>query len=101
MTALIFRPARNAMQSGRGKSRHWVLVHEKSSPVRIDPLMGYASSSDMESQIRLKFDTLEQAEDYARSQGMAYRVQPDQQPTPKRTLYVDNFQASRKTPWTH
>ncbi|HHS82791.1 MAG TPA: ETC complex I subunit [Devosia sp.] len=101
MTALIFHPARNAMQSGKGKSRHWVLVHERTSPVRIDPLMGYASSSDTDSQVRLKFDSLEAAEEYARRQGLAYQVMPEHEPTPKRTLYVDNFRADRKTPWTH
>ena len=55
MTARIYRPARNAMQSGKGKSKQWVLVHEPAAPRSIDPLMGYTSSSDMNQQIKLSF----------------------------------------------
>lgn len=101
MTARIYRPARNAMQSGKGKSRQWVLVHEPAVPREIDPLMGYTSSSDMRQQIRLSFDTLEAAEAYAQKNGIAYSVQPAQDATPKRVSYPDNFRADRKTPWTH
>lgn len=101
MTALIFRPARNAMQSGRGKSKQWVLVHEQTTPRGIDPLMGYTSSTDMRQQIKLSFDTLEAAEAYAQKNGIAYAVQPAHDATPKRVSYPDNFKSDRKTPWTH
>jgi len=101
MTALIFRPARNAMQSGKGKSNTWVLVHEKTGARQIDPLMGYSSSSNMNSQIRLTFDSLQEAENYATSQGLAYRVEDGHDATPKRSVYTDNFKNARKTPWTH
>ena len=101
MTARIYRPARNAMQSGRGKSRQWVLVHEAVSPREIDPLMGYTSSSDVRQQVRLSFDTLEAAEAYAQKNGIPYSVQPAHDPTPKRQSYPDNFRSDRRTPWTH
>ncbi|MDB5540347.1 MAG: dehydrogenase (ubiquinone) Fe-S protein 4 [Devosia sp.] len=101
MTARIFRPAPNAMQSGRGKSKAWVLVHEPATPREIEPLMGYTSSSDTRAQIRLTFDTLEEAEAYARKNGIPYQVLPDQKFTVKRTSYSDNFRFDRKTPWTH
>jgi hypothetical protein len=101
MTARIYRPARNAMQSGKGKSQNWVLVHEPSAPRDIEPLMGYTGSGDMRQQIKLSFDTLEAAEAYAQKNGIAYMVQPAHEPTPKRQSYTDNFRADRKTPWTH
>ncbi len=101
MTARIFRPAPNAMQSGRGKSKDWVLVHEPSAAREIEPLMGYTSSSDTRTQIRLTFDTLEEAEAYARRNGIAYQILPEHRPTVKRNHYSDNFRADRKTPWTH
>lgn len=101
MTARIYRPARNAMQSGKGKSKQWVLVHEPAAPRSIDPLMGYTSSSDMRQQVRLSFETLEDAEAYAQRNGIAYSVQPAHEPTPKRVSYPDNFRSDRKTPWTH
>lgn len=101
MTARIYRPARNAMQSGKGKSKQWVLVHEPAAPREIDPLMGYTTSTDTRQQIKLSFDTLELAEAYAQKNGIAYSVQPAHDPTPKRVSYPDNFRADRKTPWTH
>jgi hypothetical protein len=58
MTARIYRPAPNAMQSGRGKSKQWVLVHEQATPREIEPLMGYTATTDTQTQIRLSFDTL-------------------------------------------
>lgn len=101
MSARIYRPSRNAMQSGKGKSRQWVLVHEPAVPRGIEPLMGYTTSSDMRQQVRLSFDTLEDAEAYAQRNGIAYSVQPAYDPTPKRVSYTDNFRSDRKTPWTH
>ncbi|GLQ09853.1 oxidoreductase [Devosia yakushimensis] len=101
MTARIYRPARNAMQSGKGKSKSWVLVHEPAAPREIDPLMGYTTSTDTRQQIKLSFDTLELAEAYAQKNGIAYSVQPAHDATPKRVSYPDNFRADRKTPWTH
>ena len=101
MTARIYRPARNAMQSGKGKSKQWVLVHEATTPRSIDPLMGYTSSSDMNQQVKLSFETLEEAEAYAKRNGIPYSVQPAHDPTPKRVSYPDNFRSDRKTPWTH
>lgn len=101
MVARIYRPARNAMQSGKGKSQDWVLVFEQEKPRSIDPLMGYTSSSDMKQQITLRFETLEEAESYARREGIPYFVQPAQEATIKNVSYPDNFRFDRKTPWTH
>ncbi|HTN61557.1 MAG TPA: ETC complex I subunit [Devosia sp.] len=101
MTARIYRPAPNAMQSGKGKSRDWVLIYEQASARGIDPLMGYATSADTRQQLKLSFDTLEAAEAYAQKNGIAYAVQPAHEATPKRVSYPDNFRSDRKTPWTH
>ena len=101
MRARIYKPARNAMQSGKGKSQDWVLVFEPEVARSIEPLMGYTSSGDMKQQIKLRFDTLEDAESYARREGIAYMVQPAQEPTIKKVSYPDNFRFDRKAPWTH
>ena len=101
MTARIYRPAPNAMQSGKGKSKSWVLVHEPASAREIEPLMGYTSTTDTQTQVRLSFETLEEAEAYARSNGIPYTVQAPHNSTPKRSSYPDNFRSDRKTPWTH
>ena len=101
MTARIYRPAPNAMQSGKGKSKGWVLVYGQASAREIEPLMGYTSTTDTQIQVKLSFDTLEEAEAYARANGIPYSVQQPHTPTPKRTSYPDNFRSDRKTPWTH
>jgi 3-methylcrotonyl-CoA carboxylase beta subunit len=44
MTARIFKPAKNAMQSGRAKTREWQLDYEPEQPRAIEPLMGWTSS---------------------------------------------------------
>jgi hypothetical protein len=101
MTARIYRPAPNAMQSGKGKSKDWVLVHEQAAARTIEPLMGYTSATDTRQQLKLAFDTLEAAEAYAQKNGIPYTVQPAHDATPKRVSYPDNFRSDRKTPWTH
>ena len=101
MTARIYRPAPNAMQSGRGKSKDWVLVHEPATPREIEPLMGYTASADTRAQIRLTFETLEEAEAYAHRNGIAYQVMPEHKAKVHRNSYSDNFRSDRKTPWTH
>ena len=74
MTAKIYRPARNAMQSGKGKSDLWLLEYEPELRQTADPLMGWTSSADMKQQLRLTFETKEQAIDYAVRNGIAYWV---------------------------
>jgi hypothetical protein len=101
MTARIYRPAPNAMQSGKGKSKDWVLVHEQAAARTIEPLMGYTSATDTRQQLKLAFDSLEAAEAYAQKNGIPYTVQPAHDATPKRVSYPDNFRSDRKTPWTH
>ena len=101
MAARIYRPAPNAMQSGKGKSKQWVLVFEPSSAREIEPLMGYTTSTDTRTQVKLSFDTLEDAEAYCQRENIAYSVQPPHDKTVQRSSYPDNFRFDRKTPWTH
>jgi hypothetical protein len=101
MTARIFRPAPNAMQSGRGNSREWVLIFEADSAQEIEPLMGYTSSRDTRRQVRLTFETQEEAETFARRNGIPYTVQQPRPASVKRTVYSDNSRSDRKFPWTH
>ena len=61
MTARIYKPAKTAMQSGQGKTRDWVLDYEPEEPRVVESLMGWTSSGDMKGQLRLRFDTKEEA----------------------------------------
>src|SRR5579872_5215611 len=63
--ARIYRPAKTAMQSGRGKTRKWVLEHEPPTGGGRDPLMGWTSSANTSTQVRLHFDTIDEARTFA------------------------------------
>ena len=54
MVARIYKPSRNAMQSGKGKSESWLLEFESDAPRTTDPLMGWTSSGDTRQQLKLK-----------------------------------------------
>ena len=89
------------MQSGTAKTGNWVLEFEPEQRRKIDPLMGYTSSGDMKSQIRLVFATREEAVAYAEKNGIPYRVEMPKEPKRRQISYAENFRYDRKTPWTH
>ena len=102
MPVRIYKPARNAMQSGKAKSDTWVLEFEASAPRTVDPLMGWTSSADTRQQVRLTFDTREEAIAYCEREGLAYHVLPVN-PVAKviKKSYSDNFKFGRTVNWTH
>ncbi len=101
MTARIYRPSRTTTQSGIARAKLWVLEFEPASPRQIDPLMGWTSSDDMASQVRLNFATKEEAIAFAEKNGLSYRVE-DSKPAPRKILsYSDNFKSTRRDLWTH
>jgi len=89
--ARIYQPAKTAMQSGRANTRRWVLEFEPAHPRTLDPLMGWTSSEDTETQLRLKFDTREEAEAYATARGIHYVLVPPHSRRPIIKPYADNF----------
>ena len=99
--ARIYSPARSATTSGAAKSGLWVLEFERDSPRTVEPLMGYTSSRDMLGQVRLTFETMQQAVDYATREGLAYRVEALKAPRRHKRAYADNFRSDLSTPWTH
>ena len=101
MAARIYRPARTAMSSGRAKTHRWVLEFEPERPKEIEPLMGYTSSDDMRSQVRLEFDSKEEAIAYATRNGIAYQVFEPKERLRPAIAYSDNFRRDRTQPWTH
>jgi hypothetical protein len=101
MTARIYRPAKTAMQSGAGKTR-WLLEYDAEAAREVEPLMGWTSSGDMKSQLKLWFDSAEDAVAYATRNGIAYRVEMHTEVKPRKGMsYSDNFKFSRVGQWTH
>ena len=101
MTARIFKPAKNAMQSGTAMTREWQLDYEPEQPRAIEPLMGWTSSGDMKQQISIRFDTREEAVAYCERKGIAYQVLEPKEPARRQAAYADNFAFRRGEPWTH
>lgn len=101
MTARIYKPARNAMQSGRGKTKRWLLEFNPSERRQADPLMGWVSSGDTQTQVRLWFESREAAEAYAQRQGIDVVIHDSQMSDSPAMSYSDNFKFNRVGQWTH
>ena len=63
--AKIYKPAKTAMQSGKGNSKNWLLEFDTLN-TEIEPLMGWVSSKDTMSEVKLHFTTKDQAINYAK-----------------------------------
>ncbi|MBI3678444.1 MAG: ETC complex I subunit [Proteobacteria bacterium] len=101
MRARIYRPAKSAMQSGRGRTKSWLLEYEPEQPRTPDPLMGWTSSSDMRQQVQMEFDTSQEAVAYAERNGIPYQLFEPHDVRPRPKSYSDNFRFDRKVPWSH
>ena len=103
MRARIFQPTRSAMSSGLAQTKSWVLEFAPAEAREVDPLMGWTSSGDVQSQVRISFDSKQAAEAYAHERGIEVDVAD-----PKRRKqnirpggYGENFATSRRAVWTH
>ena len=101
MLARIYRPAKTAMQSGRALTKKWRLEFEPRLAPRPDALMGWTSSADPSGQIRMTFDTREEAIAFARAHGIPHRVIEPEAPRRVIKAYGDNFAFRRREPWSH
>ena len=103
MRARIYQPAKTAMQSGTAKTKGWVLDFAQGSAREIDPLMGWTSTDETQTQVRLRFDSREAAEEYAHANGIVYEVlEPNKRkPVIRARGYGENFATDRRGVWTH
>ena len=100
MQARIYKPTKTAMQSGTANTKEWLLEYE---PVKkqTDALMGWVGSSDTRSQLRLWFDSKEEAIAFAEKEGIQFTVEEPHARALKPKAYADNFAYNRIVPWTH
>jgi len=101
MTARIYRPARTAMQSGTANTKEWVLDYEPEQPRTVEPLMGWTSSADMKQEVRLHFDTKDEAIAFCEREGIPYQAFDSKPRVRQRISYADNFAYPRREAWTH
>jgi len=95
MQARIYKPAKTAMQSGRGNTKKWVLDFAPRTARWRDPLMGWTSSDDTARQVRMCFESKEEAVAFAERNGLDYVVQEPKQRRVKPKSYSDNFRWDR------
>jgi len=101
MTIKIYIPSKTAMQSGQGRSKKWIAEYITDSEQIKDTLMGWNSSLDTKSQIKVFFDTKEQAIKWAIKNNYQYYVVEPKKRKIKPKNYASNFDMSRKESWTH
>ena len=94
-SARILRPAKTAMSSGTARTKRWILEFEPATRRQAEPLMGWISAEDTLNQVRLQFDTLEEAEAYAQKLGLDYSVEEPHSRVRKPKAYADNFRVDR------
>ena len=98
--ARIYQQPKTAMQSGMARTHGWVLEFEPAEPRRADPLMGWTGSADTQTQVRLRFDTREEAVAFAEKGGFPYDVELPRTRRIRPKSYVDNFRFGRTDNWT-
>ena len=102
MRARIFQQQKNANSSGQTGVGNWVLQYQPSERELNDPLMGWWGNHDTQGQVRLRFDTREEAIAFAEKNGIPYEVEiPPRKPGIKPKAYADNFRYGRTENWTH
>lgn len=101
MQVRIYQPPKTAMQSGRARKNVWMMEFEPTAARQVEPLMGWTSSADTRAQLRLSFDSLEEAIAYAKAEGLMYSVETPRERSIKPKAYSDNFKYDRKGRWTH
>jgi hypothetical protein len=91
----IYQPSKTAMQSGKGKTKKWLMEFETKDPMATHSLMGWVSSQDTSQQLHLTFSCLREAISYAKEKGLIYTVyNPTQLSSPPKS-YGINFTCSR------
>lgn len=97
--AKIYQPAKTAMQSGKGKTRQWLLEYEKPAPGTPDALMGWNSMPDTATQVKLTFTTKDEAIAYATAKKLTYTVSDPQKSVVPPKAYAENFSMTKRKAW--
>ena len=88
--AKIYKPSKTAMQSGKGNTKNWLLVFDTLNN-STNPLMGWETSKDTMSEVKLEFLTKEQAINYAKKNNIEYYIIESQKLKIIKKSYSDNF----------
>ena len=89
--ARITELERKTTQSGKAQDGRWTLEFERQQPQRPDPLTGWNGSGDTATQVRLRFNSKEEALEYAARKGFTVHLVPAAPTSLKLQAYADNF----------
>ena len=101
MTIKIYKPTKTAMQSGLRNTKQWLAEYISDSDNTKDNLMGWTSSVDTKSQIKIFFDTKDKAIEWAKHNNYQYFVEEPMIRKLKIKSYSSNFDINKKESWTH
>ena len=88
--AKIYKPSKTAMQSGTKKYNKWIIEFVTENP-GTNPLMGWESSTDTYSELKLEFNSKDLAIEYAKKNKIDYElIEPKSRKINKKS-YADNF----------
>ena len=88
--AKIYKPSKTAMQSGTRNTKNWLLEFDTLN-TGINPLMGWETSEDTMSEVKLEFPTKEEALNYAKKNNIDYYIVEPQKNKIIKKSYSDNF----------
>ena len=88
--AKIYKPTQTVMQSGKRNSKNWLLQFDTLN-TGINPLMGWETSKDTLSEVRLEFSSKERAINYAKKNNIEYYIIEPQKRKIIKKSYADNF----------
>ena len=88
--AKIYKPTKTAMQSAKRNTKNWLLEFD-TLDTGINPLMGWETSQDTMSEVKLEFPSKKQAIDYAKKNNIDYYVVEHQKSKIIKKSYADNF----------
>ena len=88
--AKIYKPTKTAMQSAKRNTKNWLLEFD-TLDTGINPLMGWQTSKDTMSEVKLEFPSKDQAINYAKKNNIDYYVIEPQKRKLVKKSYADNF----------
>lgn len=89
------------MQSGRAKTRFWLVEFEPGGRLTADPLMGWQGRGDTRNQLKMRFDSKEEAIAHCEREGLEYVLHEPRTRTHRPKSYSENFAYGRHANWTH
>ena len=88
--AKIYKPSKTAMQSCIKKYDKWIMEFVTENP-GINPLMGWESSTDTYTELKLEFSTKENAIEYAKKNKIDFEIIDSKIKKINKKSYADNF----------